>query len=152
VKPVYVTGHRNPDTDSIGSAIGLAELKNRMDPENEYIPVRLGELNPQTTWVLKRAGVRPPQLLSHAMLRAMDVMSTDFPCIKEDDPVREAGLAMSRADAELIPVVNDDGVLTGVVTTTSPSLAATSASPGRAPSCVRPPSCMRSPECWRASC
>jgi manganese-dependent inorganic pyrophosphatase len=117
VKPVYVTGHRNPDTDSIGSAIGLAELKNRQDPSNDYVPVRLGELNPQTTWVLKRAGLGAPDFLSHVMLRAMDVMSTDFPCIKEDDPVREAGLAMRDADAELIPVVNAAGVLSGVVTT-----------------------------------
>ena len=117
VKPVYVTGHRNPDTDSISAAIGLAELKNRLDPDNEYVPVRLGELNPQTTWVLERAGIAKPEFLSHVMLRAMDVMTTDFPCIKEDDPIREAGLAMARADAELIPVVNCDGVLTGIVTT-----------------------------------
>jgi manganese-dependent inorganic pyrophosphatase len=117
VRTVYVTGHRNPDTDSIGSAIGLAELKNRLDPDNSYVPVRLGELNPQTTWVLEQAGVKRPELLSHVMLRAMDVMSTEFPCIREDDPVREAGLAMARADAELIPVVNAEGVLTGVVTT-----------------------------------
>jgi manganese-dependent inorganic pyrophosphatase len=117
VKPVYVTGHRNPDTDSIGAAIGLAELRNLKDPDNEYIPVRLGELNPQTTWVLKRASLTAPGLLSHVMLRAVDVMSTDFPSIKEDDPVREAGLKMARADVELIPVVDSGGVLTGVVTT-----------------------------------
>ena len=42
--PIYVTGHRNPDTDSIASAIGYAELKGRLDPNNEYVPVRLGEL------------------------------------------------------------------------------------------------------------
>jgi manganese-dependent inorganic pyrophosphatase len=117
VKPVYVTGHRNPDTDSIGAAIGLAELRSLKDPDTEYIPVRLGELNPQTTWVLKRAGLSAPGLLSHVMLRAIDVMSTDFPSIKEDDPVREAGLEMARADVELIPVVDEEGVLTGVVTT-----------------------------------
>ncbi len=117
MKPVYVTGHRNPDTDSIGAAIGLAELRNQRDPDNEYVPVRLGALNPQTTWVLERAGVDAPEFLSHVMLRALDVMTTDFPSIKEDDPVREAGLEMARADAELIPVVDDDGVLTGVVTT-----------------------------------
>lgn len=117
MKPVYVTGHRNPDTDSIGAAIGLAELRNQTDPANEYIPVRLGELNPQTTWVLKRAGLKAPGFLSHVMLRAVDVMSNQFPSIKEDDPVREAGLEMARADVELIPVVDSGGVLTGVVTT-----------------------------------
>src|SRR5689334_22900100 len=39
VPPIYVTGHRNPDTDSIASAIGYAELKRRLDPHNEYVPV-----------------------------------------------------------------------------------------------------------------
>ncbi|HET9074280.1 MAG TPA: putative manganese-dependent inorganic diphosphatase [Solirubrobacteraceae bacterium] len=117
MKPVYVTGHRNPDSDSIGSAIGLAELKTRLDPDTQYVPVRLGELNPQTTWVLTRAGLPAPEFLAHVKLRAMDVMSTEFPYIREDDPVREAGLAMARADVELIPVVDDEGRLSGVVTT-----------------------------------
>ena len=49
---VYVTGHRNPDTDSIASAIGYAELKGRLDPHNQYVSVRLGECNPQTQWLL----------------------------------------------------------------------------------------------------
>jgi len=39
---IDVTGHRNPDTDSIGSAIGYAELRGRLDPPNEYVPARLG--------------------------------------------------------------------------------------------------------------
>ena len=55
---VYVTGHRNPDTDSIASAIGYAELLSRLDPETEHVPVRLGEINAQTRWVLDRAGAR----------------------------------------------------------------------------------------------
>ncbi|MBK5118218.1 MAG: hypothetical protein JJE23_15055, partial [Thermoleophilia bacterium] len=41
----YVTGHKNPDMDSIAAAIGYAELKSRLDDENEYVPVRLGEVN-----------------------------------------------------------------------------------------------------------
>ncbi|MBO0768049.1 MAG: putative manganese-dependent inorganic diphosphatase [Solirubrobacterales bacterium] len=119
VRPVYVTGHKNPDTDSIGAAIGYAELKQRLDDENDYVPVRLGELNPQTTWVLEQAGLPAPELLDHVMLRASDVMATDFPLISEDDPVREAGLAMRRSDIDLVPVTNADGVLSGVVTTSA---------------------------------
>jgi len=63
VPPVYVAGHRNPDTDSISSAIAYAELKSRLDPHTEYVPVRLGELNPQTNWVLEQAGVQEPEFL-----------------------------------------------------------------------------------------
>ena len=45
---VYVTGHKNPDTDTIASAIGYAEYKNLVDPENHYVAARLGEVNAQT--------------------------------------------------------------------------------------------------------
>ncbi|HLJ03949.1 MAG TPA: putative manganese-dependent inorganic diphosphatase [Solirubrobacteraceae bacterium] len=113
---IYVTGHRNPDTDSIASAIGYAELKGRLDPNNEYVPVRLGECNPQTRWVLERSGAAEPELLPHVMLRAADVMQTSFPITRQDEPIREAGLAMARAELELVPVVDDAGALLGVVT------------------------------------
>ena len=104
--PIYVTGHRNPDTDSIAAAVGYAELKGRLDPNNEYVGVRLGECNPQTRWVLERSGVSEPPLLPHVMLRAGDVMQSSFPVTRHDDPVREAGLAMARAELELVPVLH----------------------------------------------
>ena len=49
---VYVCGHRNPDTDSIAAAIGYAELKNHLDDAHQYVPVRLGVANAQTTWLV----------------------------------------------------------------------------------------------------
>ncbi len=115
--PVYVSGHRNPDTDSIGSAIGYAELKSRLDPSTEYVPVRLGELNPQTQWALTQAGVNEPEFLAHIRLRACDLMRTEFPSIGEADPIREAGLAVDRTEGDLVPVLDGDGVLVGVITT-----------------------------------
>jgi manganese-dependent inorganic pyrophosphatase len=114
--PIYVTGHRNPDTDSIASAIGYAELKGRLDPDNDYTPVRLGDCNAQTRWVLERSGAPEPDFLPHAMLRARDLMQSKFPITGQDEPIREAGLAMARADLDLVPVVDEDGALTGVVT------------------------------------
>jgi len=106
VPPIYVTGHRNPDTDSIASAIGYAELKGRLDPRNEYVAVRLGDVNSQTRWLLRRSGASEPRYLAHVMVRAADVMQ----------PVREAGRAMAKADLELVPIVDDEGALTGVLT------------------------------------
>jgi manganese-dependent inorganic pyrophosphatase len=116
VQPIYVTGHRNPDTDSIASAIGYAELRGRLDPNTEYIPVRLGECNAQTRWVLERSGAPEPELLRHVMLRACDVMRTSFPVMGQNETIREAGRAMARADLEVVPIVDSDGALTGVVT------------------------------------
>jgi manganese-dependent inorganic pyrophosphatase len=116
MRPIYVTGHRNPDTDSIAAAIGYAELKGRLDPRNEYVPVRLGECNSQTRWLLERSGAPEPRHLPHVMLRASDVMQKKFPVTRQDEPVREAGLAMGKAGLELVPIVDDDGALVGVLT------------------------------------
>jgi manganese-dependent inorganic pyrophosphatase len=112
---VYVSGHRNPDTDSISAAIGYAELKALVDPDREYLPVRLGPLNPQTTWALERSGATAPRLLEHIMLRAGDVMREEFPVADADTPLRYAGQSMVAAGLELLPVVNADGILTGVL-------------------------------------
>jgi manganese-dependent inorganic pyrophosphatase len=112
---IYVTGHRNPDTDSIASAIGYAELRGRLDPNNEYLAVRLGECNAQTRWVLERSGATEPEFVPHVMLRACDVMRTGFPITRENEPIRQAGIAMARTDLELTPIVDGEGVLVGIV-------------------------------------
>jgi manganese-dependent inorganic pyrophosphatase len=116
VSTIYVSGHRSPDMDSIASAIGYAELKGRLDPNNEYVPVRLGPCNPQTTWLLERAGIDAPRVLSHVMLRVCDVMQSTFPVARLDEPIRYAGLAMARANLDLVPIVDDEGALAGVLT------------------------------------
>ena len=111
---VYVCGHRNPDTDSIASAIGYAELKNHIDELNEYVPVRLGVANAQTAWLVERSGAPLPVLLPHAKLRVRDVMRTSFAVANRSDPVRTVGLMMAPKD--VVPIVDDDGVLRGVLT------------------------------------
>jgi manganese-dependent inorganic pyrophosphatase len=113
---VYVTGHRNPDTDSIAAAVGYAELKGQTDPENEYVPVRLGSLNPQTTWAIEASGAAVPEFLPHVQLRVMDVMRDTFPVAHEDDPVRVVGQELVREGLDLLPVIDDDGILVGVLT------------------------------------
>ena len=113
---VYVSGHRHPDTDSVAAAIGYAELKRRLDPRTDYVPVRLGELNPQTSWLVERAGIEPPQFLPHILLRVCDVMRESFPVARWDEPVRKVGLTMAEQGLDLVPVVDDDGALVGAVT------------------------------------
>ena len=113
---IYVTGHRNPDTDSIAAAVGYAELMSRVDTRNRYVPVRLGELNTQTRWVLEQARAQEPEFLPHVMLRVRDVMREDFPQADDSEPVREVGRLMARQDLDLVPIVNAAGALTGVMT------------------------------------
>lgn len=114
--PTYVSGHRNPDTDSIASAVGYAELLNLLHPDEEHVPVRLGELNAQTRWVLTRSGANEPEFLRHVMLRVGDVMQDGVPLASQQAPVREVGLMMSRENRDLIPLVDEDGRLSGVIT------------------------------------
>ena len=113
---VYVTGHKNPDTDSIASAIGYAEFKNLVDPENVYAPTRLGEVNAQTAWALKWSGAEPPELLRHIMLRVKDVMHEDLVLAHRNDPLRNVGIAMAKRNIGQVPILEDDGSLAGLVT------------------------------------
>ena len=113
---IYVTGHRNPDLDSIASAIGYAELKRRLDPANAYVPARLGEVNAQTEWALGRSGAPEPVFLPHIRLRARDVMHQAFTTTTEDTPIREAGLTMAHENVDIVPVLDEHGGLVGLMT------------------------------------
>ena len=112
---ILVTGHRNPDLDSIGSAIGYAELLGRTGEADEYRPVRLGEVNAQTAWALERAGAEAPELLRHVKLRVRDVMVSCDVTADAEDPVRGAGLAMAEHGLDVVPVLDRDGAVAGVL-------------------------------------
>jgi len=115
VAVVYVSGHRNPDLDSVGSAIGYAELKQRLRTDDRYVPVRLGPVNTQTRWALDRSGADEPELLRHIRLRVRDVMRDCTVTVGADAPVREVGQAMAQKSLDLVPVCDEDGALAGVV-------------------------------------
>jgi manganese-dependent inorganic pyrophosphatase len=117
VPTIYVTGHRNPDMDSIASALGYAELRRRLDPANDYVPVRLGDVNAQTAWALERSGATAPRFLEHVLLRARDVMRRDHPVAAWTDSLRDVGIAMAKNDVDLMPIVDDDGAVAGILTT-----------------------------------
>ena len=62
---IYVVGHKNPDNDSIMAAYAFADLKNRLDTENEYIPVRLGEMPAESSMIFEENGIEPLKLIDH---------------------------------------------------------------------------------------
>ena len=113
---IYVTGHKNPDTDTIASAIGYAELKNLTDPENNYAPARLGEVNAQTQWALDKSGAKSPKRISHIKLRVKDVMSDDVAVAGKNGPLHNVGLMMAERNISQVPIVEDDGTLIGLIT------------------------------------
>lgn len=110
---VFVTGHINPDTDSIASAIGYAWLLNQRDGINA-IPARAGVVNRQTAWVLKTLGIDPPILLTDASPRFESVMRR-YDVLYPSKSLNEAWTILART-AGICPVVNPDGTPYGMVT------------------------------------
>lgn len=103
----YVIGHRNPDTDSICSALAYAELCRQQDRVGVR-PARAGNLNRQTEFVLEALGQEPPELLADVFPRVRDAMVTEPVTIEEDASLVEAMQLMRRRDIRLLPVVDHD--------------------------------------------
>lgn len=113
-KPIYVIGHRNPDTDSICSAIAYAQLKNALG--EQAVPVRAGKINAETKYVLDFFGIQPPQLLLDLYPRAKDVMHEKLVTIHPWNTLRKLGQLITQHSVKSLPVVEDDGSLVGIVT------------------------------------
>lgn len=111
--PIFVTGHVNPDTDSIASAMGYAWLLRERDGL-DTIAARAGAINPQTSWVLKTLGCEPPTLVTDASPRFESVMRR-MDTTTPDRPLSEAWAIASRTGG-IAPVVNDDGTPYGLIT------------------------------------
>lgn len=113
--PVLVFGHRNPDNDSICSAAGYAHLKNLTDPGSVYVPVRLGPAPKETAWVFERFGLELPERIEHVRTRVRDVMTENPATVRSDDTMLETGRVMREHGVRGLPVVDVDGVLSGLV-------------------------------------
>lgn len=113
--PVLVFGHRNPDNDSICSAIAYAHLKNLTDPSRVYVPARLGPLPPESKWVLERFGVAEPIEIAHVRTRVTDVMTTDLVTVAPGDTLYAVGRLLAERGVRALPVVRD-GIVHGLVT------------------------------------
>ncbi|WP_346356261.1 putative manganese-dependent inorganic diphosphatase [Azotosporobacter soli] len=113
MNPIYVIGHRNPDTDSICSAIGYAHLKKEMG--EHAIPARAGKINAETKFVLEYFGLEKPELIQDLYPRVKEVMTEDVITIKPDDTLRELGSLMHRYSVKSVPVVDERKGVVGVV-------------------------------------
>ena len=89
---VYLFGHKKPDTDSIASVIGYADLLNRSEPQ-KYVPARCGELNPETRYMLERFGVESPVFIPSVEPRLSDITYKPVFSLPGDVPtVEKTGL------------------------------------------------------------
>ena len=114
--PIYVCGHRNPDTDSIVSAMAYAALNNALG-DHDYVAARLGQLNDESSFLLDRFGFEPPLLLSTVRTQVRDIEYDDPPTIGKQVPVSHAWqILRDQQTLSAVPVTNEDGSLFGMIT------------------------------------
>lgn len=113
--PVLVFGHKNPDNDSICSAVAYAHLKNITDPDAVYIPARLGPVPTETRWAFERFGLELPAQVDHVHTRVRDVMTEGALTIAPSASMLEAGRLMREHDVRALPVVAEDGGVVGLI-------------------------------------
>ena len=113
-KPIYVIGHRNPDTDSICSSLAYAALKQALG--QDAVAARTGQVNAETKYALEYFGVEAPIFLSDLYPRVKDVMLDSDTIVRETDTLRELGKIMQEKSLRSVPVTDEEGVLAGIVT------------------------------------
>ena len=112
---IYITGHKNPDSDSICAALAYAEYKNANGNINA-IPVRLGEINRETKFILDYFGVEAPILLETARLSVEDLDFDKIAPVSSDISLRMALELMKKNNINSLPVIDENEQLVGIVT------------------------------------
>ena len=112
---VVVIGHRNPDTDSICSAIAYAELKNRTSTL-VCEPRRAGKMNQETEFVLKKFGVTPPRMCTDVNPKLRDVDYREMPGIPGSTSLRRAWKIMRDQQIDTLSITSADNELEGIIT------------------------------------
>ena len=116
VKAIKVIGHRNPDTDSICSAIAYSRLKNILDPEHPCKPCRAGLLNRETEFVLQYFNAPLTQLYTDVRPQIRDVDIRKSPAVDGEMSLRRAWMTMRDNDIDTLCVADEQGRLDGLIT------------------------------------
>lgn len=113
---IIVMGHIDPDNDSIASAVAYAYLKNVVDPDNTYVPARLGPMPKETQWVFDEFGVPAPIALPHIHKRVCDVMTADPITIAGTTTMLDAGRIFREKGVRALVVKDAQGKYGGMLT------------------------------------
>ena len=114
-RKIFVIGHKNPDTDSVCSAIAYAQLKNEIDTENEYIPLRAGQTNEETQYVLKQFGVNAPQYVMDVKSQVKDIEIRKVDGVDRNISIKAAWKLMRDIGVVTLPITRDNK-LEGLIT------------------------------------
>ncbi len=118
MEKVYISGHKHPDTDSICSAIAYAEFKNRTTSLNA-IPIRLGDLNRETQFVLDYFGVSSPEFIETVKPQIKDLKFDIMPPIHPETSLKMAWSLMKKHEVKTLTVVDDNDKLIGLASITN---------------------------------
>lgn len=113
-KPIFIFGHQNPDTDSICSAIAYAHLKRELGFRNVQA-VRLGNINKETEFALNFFKAAPPPLLSDVEPQVADLNFYKPYVVHRDDSIKSVWDLMKKVERNMIPVVDEEDRLNGIV-------------------------------------
>ena len=112
---IYVVGHKNPDTDSICSAIAYANLKREITG-NDYIAKRAGQINEETHYVLQKFGVKVPNLLENVKLQVKDMDIHQIDGVGPNVSLKDTWTKMKENNIKTLPILRDEELL-GVIST-----------------------------------
>lgn len=113
IGPIYVLGHKNPDTDSVCAAIGYTELMH-LQGSPQAVAGRQGILRRETEYVLERFGVPSPELVTDVRPRVQDVMTTPAVSVRSSTSLLEVGQKLEEHNVRVVTVVDEAGRLLGV--------------------------------------
>ena len=114
-RPVYIIGHKNPDTDSICSAVAYAELKNLLYGGG-YCAARAGQINQETQYVLNYFNVEAPKLIESVKTQVKDIEIRATKGVNRNISLKKAWNLMQDAHVVTLPAVSEKGVLEGLIT------------------------------------
>ncbi len=116
MNPIYVIGHRNPDTDAICSAIGYADYLRRIDRHPGAKAARCGDIPARTMFALDYAGIEPPELLLDVQPTARRICRREVISVSNVDSLADVYRKARQHKLKSIPVLHDDGKLAGMIT------------------------------------
>ena len=111
---IYVIGHKNPDTDSICSAIAYAYLKNQTD-EREFVPKRAGSISTETQYVLDRFQVETPGYVPNVKTKVSDMEIRHTEGVKKSISLKNAWTILNETKGTTLPIVTEDNMLEGLI-------------------------------------
>ena len=114
-KTIFVTGHRNPDIDSIASSFALAELRRRQHPDTKFVAICPGILPERAAYLFERFHLRPPESKGDVYLRIGDVMDTGVPTIHAGTAIMDAVRTLTDSGYSRLPVIGADGKFAGML-------------------------------------